>query len=206
MNNENKKFYSKRVHRLEKIAVVILLVFILLFQLIPKQYLKQKITVQNVSVDFAIEAIPATRQLLRRGNPRPNKPTVPIPIEDLSFPEDATIDEANYDWQWEGSLFGNAAITAGKADTIPPRPVLQVMPEYPEQVRKKNIKGSIKLLVRIGNEGRVKDVIVADNSTGSEVCEKNAIEAAYRSTFIPATWQNNTIEMWTSCIYSFNPN
>ena len=206
MNSVNKKFFSNRVRRLEKIAVVILLVFISIFQVIPKRYLNKKIVFRPVSVDFTIKAIPATVQLIRRGNPKPNKPTVPIPIEDLSFPEDATIDEANYDWQWDGSLFGNAAITAGKADTIPPRPVLQVMPEYPEPLRKKNIKGSIKLLVRIGTKGRVKDVIVANNSTGSEICEKIAVEAAYRSTFVPATWENNTIEMWTSCVYSFNPN
>lgn len=206
MNSENKKFYSNRIFRLEKIAVAILLLFILAFQMVPKRFPKEKRKINIVSVDFIIEAMPATKQLLRRGKPKPQKPTVPIPIEDLSFPEDATIDEANYDWQWGGTLFGNAGLTTAHVDTIPPRPVLQVMPEYPEQLRKNSIKGSIKLLVKIGNNGLVKDVIVSNNSTGSDLCEKIAIDAAYRSTFVPASWNNNSIEMWTSCIYSFTPN
>jgi TonB family protein len=206
MNSENKKFYSNRALRLEKIAVVILVSVILFFHIIPKRFLVKKIEMKAVVVDFTIEAIPTTKQLLRRGSIKPKKPTVPIPIEDLSFPEDATIDEANFEWHWEGSPFGNSGITATKIDTVPPRPVLQVMPEYPEELRKNKINGSIKLLVKIANNGQVKDVIVSDNSTGSELCEKIAIDAAYRSTFIPAKVQNSSIEMWTSCIYSFNPN
>lgn len=206
MNSSNKTFYAKRLNRLELTVIYVLSFMLLLFLVLPKKFKKSAVQNRAVLIDFTVESIPATKQLVRRGNPRPLKPILPIPAEELDFPEDATIDEDMFEWNFGGSPFGNSRITAGKADTIPPRPILQVMPEYPEQLRKQKIKGSIKLLVRIGNNGEVKDVIVADNSTGSDVCEKIAIEAAYKSSYMPAKSEKKAIDMWTSCTYSFNPN
>ena len=179
---------------------------LMMFSVIPKKFRKMTVHNRPVLVDFTVESIPATKQMVRRGKPRPKKPSVPIPAEDLDFPEDATIDDESFEWNFGGSPFGNSGLTASKADTIPPRPILQVMPEYPEQLRKEKIKGSIKLLVRIGNNGVVRDVIVADNSTGSDICEKIAIEAAYKSSYMPAKAEKKAIDMWTSCTYSFSPN
>lgn len=205
MNRRNKIFYSLRGRRLEQVTVLVLLALLILFQLAPKRFGRKHPELAPVMVDFTIESIPATRQMLRRGSPRPPKPKVPIPVEELEFPEDATIDAEAFKWQWLGSPLGNAGITAGKADTLPPRPILQVMPEYPEELRNKKLSGSVKLLVRIGSDGSVLDVVVADNSTGSELFEKMAINAASRSSFAPAKSQNKNIEMWTTCIYSFRP-
>ena len=206
MNDANKTFYSKRIHRLELATIIVLFFVISLFHVFPKKYNKFRVLNRNVLIDFTVESIPVTKQMVRRGKPRPQKPSVPIPAEELDFPEDATIDDKSFEWNFGGSPFGNAGLTAGKADTIPPRPILQVMPEYPEQLQKQKIKGSIKLLVRIGNNGAVKDVIVSHNTTGSDVFEKIAIEAAYKSSYLPAKTEKKAIDMWTSCTYSFSPN
>lgn len=206
MNIANKTFYGNRKRRLEQAVIYVLCFILLVFLLFPKKFKKAAVQNRAVLIDFTVESVPATKQLVRRGKPRPKKPAVPIPAEDLDFPEDATIDEDMFAWNFGGSPFGNSGVSASKADTIPPRPILQVMPEYPEQLRKKKIKGSIKLLVRIGNNGVVKDVIVSDNSTGNDICEKIAIEAAYKSSYMPAKIEKKAIDMWTSCTYSFNPN
>jgi TonB family protein len=206
MNKTNKTFYGKRIHRLELGAIFVLLFVLLFFYMFPKKFEKLHVKNRTVLIDFTVESIPATKQMVRRGKPRPKKPSVPIPAEDLDFPEDATIDDESFKWNFGGSPLGNSGLTASRADTIPPRPILQVMPEYPEQLRKQKIKGSIKLLVRIGNNGAVKDVIVSDNSTGSDICERIAIESAYKSSYMPAKTEKKAIDMWTSCTYSFSPN
>ena len=205
MTKRNKLYYAFHNLRLEKSLVIILSALLLLFQFVPKRIDFKPPEPKPVFIRFKLEAIPATKQMVRRGMPRPKKPVVPIPSEDVDLPEDATIEETIINWNIGDSPLGDAGLTTGRADTIPPRPLLQVMPEYPESLRKKKVQGSIRLLVRISRAGHVKDVVVADNSTGSKIFEKIAIEAAYKSRYIPANTGSRTIEMWTTCIYSFSP-
>ena len=206
MTKHNKIYYSLRRLRLEKTLVFLLLGIIILINIVPKRFAARKPEHKSIYLRFTLVAVPATRQLVKRGRPRPRKPVVPIPVEDIEFPMDATIEETTIQWDIGDSLFGNAGITAGRADTIPPRPLMQVMPAYPEELRKQKVKGSVKLLVRIGRRGQVKDIVIAANSTGNQLCEKIAKEAAGRSKYVPAISRNKNIEMWTTLVYSFNPN
>ncbi len=205
MTKENKLFHSLHHLRLEKALILTLFLILLLFHTIPKKFELKWHKQSSIDISFKIQDVPATRQLVKRGKPAPKKPTIPLPVEDPSFPEDATIEETNIRWNTGDAQFGNAGITTGKNDTIPPRPLLQVMPEYSKQLRKQNIRGSVRLLLRVGKNGKVQDVVVAENNTGSELCERVAIKAAFQSRYIPANSKNKSIEMWTTCIYTFTP-
>lgn len=205
MTRKNKLFHSLHQRRREKALILTLFLLLILFHTTPKRFELKPRELSSIDLSLQVQEVPSTRQLVRRGRPAPPKPTIPLPVEDPSFPEDATIEETNIKWNVGDAQFGNAGITTGKSDTIPPRPLVQVMPEYPNQLRKQKIHGYVRLLVRVGKNGKVKDVIVAENATGNELCEKVAKKAAYQSRYIPATWRNKRIEMWTTCIYSFAP-
>jgi len=86
-------------------------------------------------------------------------------------------------------------------DTIPPRPILQVMPQYPKDERK--VSGKIQLLVKVNASGRVESVIVASNTTDNPAFEKTAIDAAYASRYRPARYNKIDVPAWTSCEYVF---
>lgn len=205
MITENKRFHSLHQLRLEKALLLTLFLLLVLFHSVPKRFELKPRKLSALDLRFEIQDVPSTKQLVRRGKPAPKKPTIPLPVEDPSFPEDATIEETNIQWNLGDVPFGNAGITTGENDTIPPRPLVQVMPEYPNELRKQKIRGTVRLLVRVGKNGKVQDVVVAENSTGNELCKKIAIRAAYQSRYIPANTRNKSIEMWTTCIYSFAP-
>jgi len=205
MTKRNKRFHSLHHLRLERALILTLFLLLIFFHALPKRFESKQQKVSSIDLSFRIQDVPSTKQLVKRGRLAPKKPTIPVPAEDPSFPEDATIEETNIEWDIGNALFGNAGITTGKNDTIPPRPLVQVMPEYPNQLRKQKIRGNVRLLVKVGKNGKVKDVVVAENSTGSELCKKIAIKAAYQSRYIPANSRNKSIEMWTTCIYSFAP-
>ena len=205
MADKHKLFRLSYRINIQRAAVISLSMLILLFQLLPKKMERKIVEPRPVMLSFIIEDIPATRQSVRRGRPAPKKPVVPLPSEDPAFPEDATIDETSIDWEAGDSPFGFSGLTAGRADTIPPRPLIQVMPEYPETLRKKNVAGSVRLLIKVGDAGSVLDVVVSYNSTGNDLCAQASVDAAKRSTYMPARMDDRFIEMWTTCVFTFRP-
>jgi len=206
MNNINKLYQlSHRIH-IEKAIIVSLLLIIILFNVFPKRINIKYKEPEPVTLSLKIEDIPATEQKIRRGYPAPTRPVIPVPSEEPLFPENDTIDESTIQWNLGDSQFGTSGITIGKIDTIPPRPLVQVLPEYPEKLQRKKIEGSVKLFIKIDESGKVINVVVSTNSTGSEICKNAAIEAAYKSKYIPAIADKKNISMWTTCIYSFKHN
>ncbi|HPG39784.1 MAG TPA: TonB family protein [bacterium] len=193
--------FAHRVH-VERALVFTLLLIIFTLQIIPKRFVNKQPELAAVKISIKVEDIPATEQRLRHGNPAPSRPVIPVPSDEV-YPEDDTIDETNVRWTLGDSPFGRSGLTIGKADTIPPRPLMQTLPEYPEELQKKRVEGSVKLLLKVDENGRVVDVVMAGNTTGSEECRELAVAAAYKSTYIPARSDNRNIEMWTSCVYSF---
>lgn len=205
MADKNKLFRLSYRINIQRAAVLSLLFVILLFQLLPKRIETKKVELEPVFLSFTIEEIPVTRQTVRRGRPAPKKPVVPLPSEDPSIPEDLTIDETLIQWDAGDSPFGRSGLTTGRADTIPPRPLVQVMPEYPESLRKQKIEGSVRLLLKVDGNGSVINVVIAENSTGSDLCAEAALEAAKRSSYLPARAGERMLEMWTSCVFTFKP-
>ncbi|MBN2411975.1 TonB family protein [candidate division KSB1 bacterium] len=206
MNRINKLYQFSHCIHIEKAIIVSLLLIIVLFQTFPKKIDIEYKEPKRVVLSLTIEDIPATEQKIRRGQPAPTRPVLPVPSEDSLFPEDDTIDETNINWKLGDSPYGTSGITIGKIDTIPPRPLVQVVPEYSKELQKKKIEGNVKLLVKIDESGNVIDVVVSANTTQSEICKNAAVDAAYKSRYTPAIADNKKISMWTTCIYSFKHN
>lgn len=154
----------------------------------------------NIIID--IENIPATRQVHR--NPPPPKPTIPVPTDEESIPEDITIEETTlkYTNTFDDTPEGIPGITG--ISLSPPKPIAWVFPEYPEEEKKKGVRGIVKLSLHIDEKGKVIEVIVLENTTESEKCAQAAIEAAYGSRFFPAREGNKPVSYWLSQPYRFD--
>jgi len=157
----------------------------------------------------AAEAVPVDR--LQHAIPKP----VPVAMADSS----AAIVPPSGDGQGsgigdgQGKGFGNGAgdgIGNGTGmaapDTLPPRPLVQVMPEQPRSGADKKAVGVVRLRIKVNAQGEVEQIEVVSNSTGSSVCEQRAIEAARHSRFQPAQVQSVPVAAWTVCEYGFDPN
>ncbi len=82
--------------------------------------------------------------------------------------------------------------------TFTPRQILEVIPE-----RESGFKGVIKLSVRIGRDGLVKDHKVVQNTTGSPECLSRVLQAAYKSKWQPVKLEGKVVEYWTEKTYRF---
>ncbi len=85
----------------------------------------------------------------------------------------------------------------------PPRPIADVFPEYPDNERKKGVKGEIELSLLVDETGKVKNVHVVRNSTNSKACEQSAIQAAYQMRFMPAKKNKKYVAVWVRKKYKF---
>lgn len=191
--------------RLEKSLTVTLLFFILLTLLSPRVQLKPRLP-EPVEITLQVEDIPATRQ----GAPRrpPRRPAVPIPVESESIPPDATIEETELNLANKiGDISSAGRLTdgiGGGAQIIPPRPIALVLPEYPEEDKRKKVEGVVKVSLHIDETGRVIDAVVVENTTGSERCAAAALRAAKGTRFIPARRGGKPIPYWVTMPYTFS--
>jgi TonB family protein len=92
-----------------------------------------------------------------------------------------------------------------QADTIPPRPLVQVMAEYPKSESNRKVIGKVRLKVKVNAQGQVEKVTVLANSTHSSACEKEAIDAAFQSSYQPAQVNRQPVSTWTICEFGFKP-
>ena len=103
------------------------------------------------------ENVPRTRQTRRQ--PPPPKPTVPVPSDDETIPDDVTIEETDLKYT---TIFdfeiGDAPAFAGIKIT-PPRPIAWVFPEYPDEEKKRGAQGVVKLSIHIDEKGKVTEVV-----------------------------------------------
>lgn len=205
MSNEFQKDKLTYQKTIEKSLIISLAFLIILVQLFPKTVELKKQELPPLDFVITVEDVPVTRQMVRRGVQPPQRPVIPVASEDPDVPMDATIDETLLDWNAGDNMYGNAGLTAGKADTIPPRPIVQVLPEYPKELQKKRVSGTVKVMLYINTKGRVQEAVVAANSTKSQMCAAAALEAAKKSTYIPATIGNEKVATWVACTYSFKP-
>lgn len=79
-----------------------------------------------------------------------------------------------------------------------PRQILEVIPE-----NQSDFKGIIKLSVRIGKDGLVKDHKVLQNTTNSAQCLAKVLEAVYRSKWQSVKIEGRIVEYWTEKTYRF---
>ena len=133
----------------------------------------------------------------------PTLPQIPIPSEDEYIPEDETIEITRLD-MFENLLEGFRCSGKGSYHVrSSPRPILEVIPEYPSAERKRGVEGDVILEILVNYEGRVDSVQVLSNTTTSKRLELSAIEAAYKSRYIKIGRKGNNGPIWIERPYRF---
>ncbi len=186
--------------RLEKSAILALSLFILCFLLCPKFDQTKKEKARVVFTSLSVEDIPVTRQSTRHSSPP--KPSVPIPSDDEMIPENLTIDETELDYFLASDGRGTG-LTADRPTIFQPRPIFEVIPEYPQELQKKGIEGLVKLHLHVDETGKVVEAIVLENTTNNTLCENAAKAAALKGRYLPAKSTNKKVEMWITRTYTF---
>lgn len=192
--------YSKKLIYRGLIASISLM--IIMFQLVKHWDFQPQEVIDITNVDFSlIDDVPLTRQEIKR--PIPPRPKVPIPSDDPTIPEDLTIEETELD---DLPLPPIEPFGIYGGGITPPRPVAEVFPEYPPSEKKSGVQGEIELALFVEENGSVSNVQTVRNSTSSKACENSAIQAAYRTRFIPAKRKNKRIAVWINKVYKFGIN
>jgi TonB family protein len=128
-----------------------------------------------------MDIVPTTRQ---GGLPRPpDMPQVPIPTEDEFIPEDETIETTELNLLEGLPLFDGFSANPSLRGGMGPRPIREVIPEYPESEREK--EGIVILNIRVNQRGRVDSVSIDTNTTSSSRLGRSAVEAAYKGLYDP---------------------
>lgn len=195
---DSKFEYNANVKRA---LVLTLLLFLIAVNLSPRVNVQMQDRPQP-DIEIQVEDIPVTRQTFVA--PPPLKPAVPVPSEVESIPEDATIEPTTLS---NTNFFADVPDGfAGPTASVvtPPKPISWVFPEYPKEVKKKGIRGVVRLSIHINEKGKVSEVVVLENTTGSKACADAAIAAAYDSRFFPAKQAGKAIDYWMTQPYRFD--
>lgn len=184
---------------LERSTIIVLCLLIVLFIMFPHFNLEKKDADKVVVATIVAEDIPITHQGAYRKPPL--KPAVPIPSEDVLFPEDVTIEETEINYDLPSQQLGTGL--PGQVAIFQPRPIFEVIPEYSEELQKKGVQGLVKLHIHINEAGSVDEVVILENTTGSSSCAKAAQEAAMKGRYIPARKSGEPTDLWITRTYTF---
>ena len=123
---------------------------------------------------------------------------IPIASEDPDIPQDVTIDETMIDWNAGDARTGNSGLTVGRTDTIPPRPIVQVLPEYPPGLQREAV---VKIRFWVLPDGRVGTMIpVRKGDPKLEEITMKAIRQ-WRFNAIPASEEQRNVEGVITFVY-----
>ena len=190
--------------RMEKCIIFALVLLIAVFILSKKIDRRKKNNSYTLRYSFiSMDLPPATKS---GSLPRPPVlPQIPIPSEDEFIPEDETIDFTDLDLNEGISLFDGTDDFQGEFGAVggSPRPIREVIPEYPEDLRKKGVEGVIVLSILVNAQGKVDSVYVLNNSSGNKRLEMSAKAAALKSLYAPAKSKGKNMAYWISRPYTF---
>jgi len=193
--------------RLE-LSLVISLVLVLCFFLIWRRaiHIREFPAYSSGGILLDTDLPPATK---KGGSPLPpSMPQIPIPSEDEFISNEVTIDFTDLDMINDLSAIKGEG---GDDDAYGsrrggPRPLYEVIPEYPDDLRDKGISGVVVLSIRVTSSGKVDSVIVLENTSGSARLGKAAVRAAYLCRYAPYTENLHESGLWIRRPYRFEGN
>jgi len=192
----------KRV--LEMGLVLSLVLHILLLQGYKKIKVKQVKREVNLET-IQVEEIPQTQQ--QKSAPAPSRPTVPIASEDEDLPDDATIEDTDWDLDDEAPPPPPPPETSDDVPLFvpydePPTPIggypaIQKRLVYPEIAKKAGIEGQVVIRAIVNEEGNVTRTVVV-KSLGPNGCDEAAINAIKSVKWKPAMQRDMPVKVWVS--------
>lgn len=194
-NETNKhNVYSRNLQYAFSIS---LLICILLFFSFQKFRQPNAEPVVYIAPQLLLMEIPPTTQPKKAGPP-PSKPVIPTPADEIEQLQDVPIELA------KGDNLADSSSTQQFIEGLPletqPRQIIEVVPQNPGS----EISGEIILLLRIGQDGRMKDYRLVSNSTRNEKALSSALQAARRSQWEATKVNGQIVEYWIEKIYRFN--
>jgi len=87
---------------------------------------------------------------------------------------------------------------------VPPVPVKQIVPAYPEIARRAGVEGTVWVKALITKEGKVKKVIVLKSD--ADIFNEAATDAAMHYVFTPAIMNSGPVAVWASIPFRFKLN
>ncbi len=175
------------------VAVLILLISVfLLFQRIPEK--NAPVPVFRVPA-LSVTIIPRTVQKTKTAPP-PEKPVIPVSSDEIDILDNIPVHYPKKNRNLHLETHG-----AYQVEELPyvPRQILEVLPANCGQ----KIQGRIDLALLIDTEGHVKDVRVLKNTTASDLCLKNVLQAVHQSRWEAVTIDVKKVSYWISKSYVF---
>jgi len=137
-----------------------------------------------------VETTPVESATPTRKTPSFPPPQAPVPTRDTAAARPAP------------SGTTGPALEAGEVE--PPQLLSRQEPIYPTRARKRGEGGIVELRILVNEHGRVVRVVVEEGIPGSEL-EARAIDAALRSTYVPATRAGESVRAWVTERFVFEP-
>lgn len=184
--------------KLELTFIIALLFLTIIMYLFPKFYAFSRELPELKPPQIIVIEIPRTVQIKVKRPPRPSRPAIPIPVDEIEI-----LDDIQIDFKTMSDILSSEKIfSVDELDGLPyiPRQILEVLPEQGDE----KYTGEVLLSLRIGKNGRVKEHKILKNTTNSPICLKSVITAAYNSRWQPVIIDSNIYEYWIQKSYQFN--
>ena len=192
--------------------MISLLVFVVLFQAIPKKMQLGSGVPDAEQIDLIAEDITPRTQQLTQVQPPP-RPAMPIPIDDDEIPEDLTIAETELVFDElppappppsESTEDGYRFIPFDS----PPEPIgglasLQKYIQYPEIARQAGVESRVVVGILVDEKGNCVKTIILKSSETKVGFEDAAQYAVSKLKWIPEKQRDVPVQVWTSIVVRF---
>lgn len=190
---------------LELAIVVSLILHIAAFRLLPDFDVDFALS-QSEDLTIQVADIPQTEQFQRPV--RPALPSIPVPVEDESIPEDLTIESTEINLDLASVPPPPAQDDAEEHYTFipydePPALIggiamVQKNLRYPEIARKAGLEGTVVVAILVGTDGRtLKTEILKDS--GTDLGFEQAAQSAFANLkWRPAKQRDRAVKVWVS--------
>lgn len=201
----NLRLYRQKVLEISFVATLALLITAVQFS---KQFTLAAKPVKKMNIQIEVADIPPTQQFHRP--PPPPRPSIPIPTEDESVPEDLTIASTNID------LSNIPPPPAPPEDDMnifvaydePPRIIggiaeLQKHLKYPRIAQRAGVEGIVFVKVLVGTNGQTERTEILKSKPENMGFEESALEAMRQVKWEPAKQRDKKIRVWVSIPVAF---
>jgi len=137
----------------------------------------------------------------------PSRPKIPIPVAAEDIPEMDPSEDLNLPFEEFRTDLGLGGVGNDRAlsGSGTPRPIVEVIPDYPEKLRKQDITGTVQLGLLVNQDGVVDSAWVLLNTTHNRELANLAIDAALQSKYMPLA-SRGTLSLKVIRTYEFKSN
>jgi len=205
-NDLKKKNPSKdlklQYNKMFKLSLIISLAATIIILQGFKKFEAKDIVIEKKLSSLDIEEVPQTEQ--QKSAAPPSRPTVPIPSEDETLPEDETIDDTMLNLDEEAPPPPPPDDQSLQVRFIPhdepPQPVggytaIQRSLTYPEIALKAGVEGQVLVWAFVDKHGNVTNTLVK-KSLGNNGCDEAAVKAIKSVKWKPAKQRDDPVGVW----------